>query len=134
MNSLLDGSPRRIARYMDRRTFIGALWATAWPLTARSQDSAPVVGFLRNTDAASSEPLVAAFRQGLAAMGYLEGTNVTIEYRWADNHEDRLPALAADLAGRGVSVIAAGGGSVVALAAKAATGTIPIVFELGGDP
>ena len=93
-----------------------------------------MIGFLRNTDAASSEPLVSAFRQGLAGMGYVEGDNLTIEYRWADNHEERLPALAADLAGRGVSLIAAGGGSVVALAAKAATRTIPVVFELGGDP
>jgi putative ABC transport system substrate-binding protein len=123
---------------MDRRGFVTLLGAAATavlPSAARTQQaSMPAVGFLRNTDAASSQPLVSAFRRGLADNGYVEGQNLTIEYRWADNHDDRLPALAADLVKREVAVIVAGGGSVVALAAKTATQTIPIVFELGGDP
>lgn len=122
---------------MKRREFITlvATAAATRPFGTRAQQPAmPVIGFLRNTDAASSEQLVAAFRQGLAENGYVEGRNITIEYRWADNHDDRLPALAADLVRHNVAVIAAGGGTVVALPAIAATKTIPIVFELGGDP
>jgi ABC-type uncharacterized transport system substrate-binding protein len=122
---------------MRRREFIAMLGtgAAAWPLAARAQQaSVPVIGFLRNTDAESSRPLVAAFWRGLAESGYVDGQNIAIEYRWADNQDDRLPALAADLVKREVAVIFAGGGSVVALAAKAATQTVPIVFELGGDP
>jgi putative ABC transport system substrate-binding protein len=94
----------------------------------------PVIGFLRNTDAASSGGLLSAFHKGLGENGYVEGRNVAIEYRWAENHDDRLPALAADLVKRNVAVIVAGGGAAVAVAATAATKSIPIVFELGGDP
>jgi putative tryptophan/tyrosine transport system substrate-binding protein len=90
----------------------------------------PVVGFLRNTNAASSAQFVSAFRRGLAENGYIEGQNVVIEYRWADDHDHRLPELAAEFVNQHVAVIVAGGGSVVALATKTATQTIPIVVEL----
>src|SRR4029077_8236336 len=122
---------------MKRRQFLSVLGgaAAAWPLVARAQQaSIPVIGFLRNTTAESSQSLLSAFHRGLAEIGYVEGQNVRIEYRWADNHDDRLPGLAAHLVNGGVSVMVAAGGSVVAQAAKAATQTIPIVFELGGDP
>jgi len=122
---------------MKRREFLSVLGgaAAAWPLAARAQPaSIAVIGFLRNTTAESSQSLLSAFHRGLAEIGYVEGQNVRIEYRWADNHDDRLPGLAADLVNGGVAVMVAAGGSVVAQAAKAATQTIPIVFELGGDP
>jgi putative tryptophan/tyrosine transport system substrate-binding protein len=118
-----------------RREFITLLGgAVAWPLAARAQQPAlPVVGFLRSTAAAGAAHLVAAFRQGLNEKGFVEGQSVAIEYRWADNQNDRLPALVADVVGRRVAVIAAGGQSAANAANKAASHT-PIVFVVGFDP
>jgi putative ABC transport system substrate-binding protein len=122
---------------MDRRTFIGraAGCLLVVPLVARAQKSAiPLIGFLGSASPAQSTPFIAAFRKGLNETGYVEGKNVAIEFRWAEGHYDRLSALAAELVRRQVVVLVATGGPSAALAAKAATSTIPIVFTTGSDP
>jgi len=120
---------------MRRRDFIKVMTgatAAAWPLTARAQQTMPVVGLLRSTPAVPFAHIVVAFRQGLTEAGYIEGKNVVIEQRWADNQLDKLPDLAADLVRRQAAVIVANGPAIGV--ARRAAATMPIVFVIGGDP
>ena len=122
---------------MRRREFSALIGgaAVAFPLaTSAQQPAMPVIGFLNTRSVDDVPELTAAFRKGLNEIGYMEGRNTAIEYRWANNDPQRLPELASDLVRRQVTVIVATGGNVSALAAKAATSTIPIVFSVGGDP
>ena len=125
-----------MASFIRRRKFLAMLLgsAAAWPVAGRAQQPAmPVIGFLSSRLASDSVSVV-AFREGLKEAGFVEGQNVTIEYRWAEFQNDRLPAMAADLVQRRVAVIAATGSTAAAAAAKLATTTIPIVFGSGFDP
>jgi putative ABC transport system substrate-binding protein len=120
---------------MRRREFIAGLGGVAmWPLAARAQQRTPVIGFLSGASAATFHEERAALQRGLSETGYTEGQNVAVEYRWADNQQDRLPGLAAELVAKPVDVIATFGGTLSSLAAKAATKSIPIVFVTGDDP
>ena len=121
---------------MRRREFIGVLGGAAatWPLATYAQQGLPVIGYLSSRSLNDSVALVAAFRKGLSETGYDEGKNVAIEFRWAGGQYDRLPAMAADLVQRGAVILVTTGGEPSALAAKAATSTIPLVFTAGGDP
>ena len=121
---------------MRRREFIGVLGVgTTWPLFARAQRAAmPVIGFLNSGSADAYRDRITAFHQGLRQLGYIDGENVIVDYRWALGEYDRLPKFAAEFVERRVAVLVATGGEPAALAAKSATSTIPIVFAIGGDP
>ena len=121
---------------MNRRAFMVALGgAAAWPLAARAQQRAmPVIAILGSTTAAASAPVVSAFMQGLKDTGFLEGQNMAIEARWANDQDDRLPAMVAELVRAGVRLIFATGNNLTARVATSATATIPVVFAMGGDP
>jgi ABC-type uncharacterized transport system substrate-binding protein len=126
-----------MASHIERRKFLATLGgaAAAWPLAGRAQQpTIPMVGFLHVASSGAFPHLLAGFRQGLKDAGVIEGQNATIEYRWAEGHYDRLPALAAELVRQRVSVLVAVGGEDSALAAKSATTTIPIVFLVARDP
>src|SRR5262249_11746618 len=137
-SATVTARPRRRGDRVKRREFITLIGSAAivWARAARAQQPAtmPVVGFLSGRSSAEGAYAVAAFHRGLEALGYVEGDNVAIEYRWADGAYDRLPALAAELVRRRVTVIAATGSHLSGLAAKAATSSIPIVFNAGEDP
>jgi putative ABC transport system substrate-binding protein len=121
---------------MNRRDLIRLLGsaAAAWPLAARGQQAMPVIGYLSSRSAATDVPMLAAFREGLGSLGYVEGRNLAIEYRFADGEYDRTGPLAEDLARRQVALIVTAGNLTSALAAKAASAAIPIVFNTGVDP
>ena len=121
---------------MRRRNFIAGLASMTgvWPLAARAQQQMPVIGWLFAISAQAGQPQLNAFRKALGAEGFVEGQNVQIEYRWADSQYDKLPAMAADLVAKSVTVIVAGGGDQAGHAAKAASSTIPIVIVTGSDP
>src|SRR5262249_24201641 len=122
---------------MRRREFIRLFSSSvvAWPLTARAQQTAmPVIGFLNSVSPQPFANYVAGFRAGLKETGYIDGQNITIEFRWAEDHYDQLPGMAADLVRRKVAVLVSTGGAPSVVAAKAATSTIPIVFTIGVDP
>jgi len=123
------------APHLKRRDFITLLGgAAAWPLLARAQQQLPVIGILSSRSRATDALLLSVIRQGLNDTGFVEGRNVSIEYRWAEGKYERLAALAADLVGRKVAVIVTIGGDVAARAAKAATSTLPVVFTVATDP